>query len=187
MRGDIMRGLNIGVNTYNCLNSKRNIMPPLRGSYLILHNSRGFAAVAAPHPGYFTAPLTGAQKFGSLTLAGAPHTTTNLLRIPRRRMPAEIRAPVEGRYMVARRWSRVSGGTPGKRTNKQEPRLRGDIMRGLNIGVNTYNCLNSKRNIMPPLWGSYLILHNSRGFSAVAAPHPGYSMAPLAGLKNSAR
>ena len=27
-------------------------------------------------------------------------------------------SPGEGRYMVARRCSRVSGGTPGKRTNK---------------------------------------------------------------------
>ena len=50
-----------------------------------------------------------------------------------------IQSPGEGRYMVARRWSRVSGGTPGKRTNKLEPRLRGDIMRGLNMGQNTYN------------------------------------------------
>jgi len=44
-------------------------------------------------------------------------------------------SPGEGRYRVARVWSRVSGGTPGKRTNKPEPRLRGDIMRGLNMGV----------------------------------------------------
>ena len=45
-----------------------------------------------------------------------------------------ILSPGEGRYMVARRCSRVSGETPGKRTNKLEPRLRGDIMRGLNMG-----------------------------------------------------
>ena len=58
-------------------------------------------------------------------------------------------SPGEGRYRVARVWSRVSGGTPGKRTNKSEPRLRGDIMRGLNMG-GTYNALIQSATLCPP-------------------------------------
>ena len=66
-------------------------------------------------------------------------------------MPAENQSPVEGRYMVARAWSRISGGTPGKRTSKPEPRLRGDIMRGLNMGgVNTYNALIQSATLCHP-------------------------------------
>ncbi len=46
-----------------------------------------------------------------------PPTTTNLWGIPRVNT-RRIQSPGEGRYMVARWWSRGSGGTPGKRTNK---------------------------------------------------------------------
>ena len=59
-----------------------NIMPPLRGSYLFLHISRGFRlrqayAVTSRRlrgstPGLFYDAPNGAQKVGSLTLAGAP-------------------------------------------------------------------------------------------------------------------
>jgi len=59
-----MRRLNMGVNTYNAL-IQGTTLCHLAGSYLILHNSRGFAAGAAPRPGYSMAPLTGAQKFRS--------------------------------------------------------------------------------------------------------------------------
>ena len=92
-------------------------------------------------------------------------------------------SPGEGRYMVARRWSRVSGGTPGKRTNKPEPRLRGDIMRGLNMGQNTYNASIQCTTLCHPSRGSHIFLHISRGSAAYAAPRPGYFMAPLTGAQ----
>ena len=67
-----MRGLNMGVNTYNALIQSATLCHPSRGAHIFLHISRGSAAGAAPRPGYFMAPLAGAQKVGSLTLADSP-------------------------------------------------------------------------------------------------------------------
>ena len=52
--------------------------------------------------------------------------------------------------MVARAWSRSAAEPRGNGTNNQEPRLRGDIMRGLNIGVNTYNALIQSATLCHP-------------------------------------
>ena len=62
-------------------------------------------------------------------------------------------------------------------------------MRGLNMGVNTYNALIQSATLCHPLRGSHLFfLHISRGSAAYAAPRPGYSMTPpIEGLKKSAR
>ena len=70
-----MRGLNMGVNTYNALIQSATLSHPSIAVFasVFLHISRGSAAYAAPRPGYsMMPPIDGAQKVGSLTLAGAP-------------------------------------------------------------------------------------------------------------------
>ena len=62
-----------GVNTYNALIQSATLCHPSRGSYLFLHISRGSAAGAAPRPGYFMAPLTGALISAGIRPQGIPY------------------------------------------------------------------------------------------------------------------
>ena len=67
-----MRGLNMGVNTYNALIQSATLCHPLRGSHLFFAYFPGFRRLRGSTPGLFYDAPNGAQKVGSLTLAGAP-------------------------------------------------------------------------------------------------------------------
>ena len=101
-----------------------------------------------------------------------------------------IRAP-QGRYRVARVWSRVSGVTPGHPEQTNRNPERGGIMRGrgLNAECNhehhetepgQRNRCKSIRRIIPPLPGFiYICWYIPRDSAAKAAPSPGYFISPL--------
>jgi len=100
--------------------------------------------------------------------------------------------------MVARWWSRPAAAchgvglpkpeTPGKRTNKPEPRLRGDIMRGLNMGAKIHITpqFNAQHYATPAGVRIYFCIFP--GVSPLARLHARAILwRPLTGLKKSAR